>query len=92
MCIILIKLKLVKIDNLFKIKQVFVVFILYVLGILIKCYIMRYMYSKYIIVNDMLVVMYIFDDVDNFFFCILNFILKVFLYFDLYFIFFYLLM
>lgn len=50
------------------------------------------MYSNYIIVNDMLVVMYIFDDFDNFFFCILNFVLKVFLYFDLYFIFFYLLM
>lgn len=73
MCIILIKLKLVMIDNKFKIKQLFDVFILYVLGILIKCYIMRYMYSKYIIVNDMLVVMYIFDDFDNFFFLYFEF-------------------
>lgn len=89
MCTILIKLKSVKTDNLFKTKQASVVSILHVLGILIKCYTMRYMYSKYITVNDMSVVMHTFDDVDNFFFCILNFILKASLHFDLYFIFLY---
>lgn len=31
------------------------------------------MYSKYIIVNDMLVVMYIFDDFDKFFFLYFEF-------------------
>lgn len=31
------------------------------------------MYSNYIIVNDMLVVMYIFDDFDNFFFLYFEF-------------------
>lgn len=48
------------------------------------------MYSKYITVNDMSVVMHTFDDFDNFFFCILNFVLKASLHFDLYFIFLYL--
>lgn len=89
MCTILIKLKSVMTDNKFKTKQSSDVSILHVLGILIKCYTMRYMYSKYITVNDMSVVMHTFDDFDNFFFCILNFVLKASLHFDLYFIFLY---
>lgn len=68
MCTILIKLKSVMTDNQFKTKQSSDVSILHVLGILIKCYTMRYMYSNYITVNDMSVVMHTFDDFDNFFF------------------------